>query len=93
MAHHTRPTERLRIIRLGHPTDQVNQVLALFAADCLAQPASYENDLSICDVCGAVSFHPAETSRRGCIVHPFGSYDGPNPPSSLDGARRITVRT
>ena len=70
-----------------------DQVLALFAADALMNPAEYETDLCVCDVCGAVSFQAHSGSRRGCAIHPFGSVEGGKPPSSRSGARCITDRT
>ncbi len=70
-----------------------DQVLALFAADALMNPAEYETDLCVCDVCGAVSFQAHSGSRRGCAIHPFGSVEGGKPPSSRSGARLITDRT
>lgn len=70
-----------------------DQVLALFAADALTNPAQYESELCVCDECGSVSFVPASGSRRGCPIHPFGSYEAGRPPSSQSGARRITERS
>lgn len=49
-----------------------DQVLALFAADALEHPQHYEQELAVCDACGAVSL-AAGKSRRGCSSHPFGT--------------------
>lgn len=57
-----------------------DQVLALFAVDALTFPADYEQDIAVCETCGAVSFHAEGVSRRGCPSHPYGSLDG-NPES------------
>lgn len=59
------------------PDDNVSDhVLALFAADALTFPRDYEHDLCVCEACGAVSFGSNGTSRRGCLTHPYGSFDG-----------------
>lgn len=53
-----------------------DQVLALFAADALTVPEDYENEIAVCDACGAVSFNAGTSSRRGCPTHPYGSLEG-----------------
>ncbi len=66
-----------------------DQVLALFAADALTNPTDHTNELSVCEVCGAIEFSAAGGARRGCAIHPYGSYEAGPPPSSRSGARRV----
>ncbi|MCL2822517.1 MAG: hypothetical protein FWD57_00860 [Polyangiaceae bacterium] len=53
-----------------------DQVLALFAADALTLPSDYELGITVCDVCGDVSFRSGPGARNGCVYHPYGSLDG-----------------
>jgi len=66
-----------------------DQVLALFAADALTHPTAHAHELSVCEVCGAIEFSAGGGSRRGCAIHPYGSYEAGQPPSSRSGGRRI----
>jgi hypothetical protein len=45
-------------------------VLSLFAADVLMHREFHEKNLSVCDVCGRVSFQSEATLRTACIDHP-----------------------
>jgi len=63
-------------VRLTEEMALSDQVLALFGADALEHPLVYENDLAVCEMCGAVSLNPTRPgSRRGCASHPFGGCD------------------
>lgn len=65
-------------VKLEEETPLSDMVLALFAADALESPQDYDQDLAVCEACGAVSITPMRPgSRRGCVVHPFGSADQP----------------
>lgn len=48
-------------------------VLSLFAVDILMNRHFHERSLCVCEVCGRVSFHPDETTHRGCTEHPVSS--------------------
>jgi len=66
-------------VKLEEETPLSDMVLALFAADALERPQDYDQDLAVCEACGAVSITPMRPgSRRGCVVHPFGSADQPH---------------
>ena len=56
------------VVQLTEDVALSDQVLSLFAADALEHPSDYEMELSVCDVCGAVSLSASSAgvaSRRG----------------------------
>jgi hypothetical protein len=44
-------------------------VLSLFAVDILTHRDFHEQNLCVCDVCGRISYNPAQSSRSGCGDH------------------------
>lgn len=63
-------------VKVGEETPLSEMVLALFAADALEHPEDYDQDLSVCEECGAVTLTPLPNgSRKGCPVHLFGGAD------------------
>lgn len=51
-------------------------VLSLFAADILAHREFHEQSLSVCEVCGRISFDLEGGNRAGCPVHEPRGYSG-----------------
>ena len=50
----------------GEAARLADRVLSLFAVDYLVRPGDYESELSVCRVCGTVTFDEAARARGGC---------------------------
>lgn len=62
--------ERSTWVARPRETDLLSDVvLSLFAVDVLTHRDFHEQNLCVCDVCGRVSYNPAQSSRAGCGDH------------------------
>lgn len=63
-------------------------VLSCFAIDILTHRDFHEQNLCVCDVCGRISYNPAQSTRAGCSDHvpktdTTSGWEGKRPRSSI----------